>query len=175
MRFISSVPSGLNHYIMSYGIIDDGRHATQGLGWAAEHTASLGQDLADIPVELGLDPAVEFRVVVEGQRRTFKASVRQEIYQIAREAIVNACRHSRAENIEIELTYLSAQLCVSVRDDGCGINVQGIRGEGPGRRGLWAMRERAEKLGATLRILSGVGRGTEIELHVPGRVAFAQS
>jgi len=36
------------------------------------------------------------------------------------------------------------------------------------------MRERAERIGSRLRLWSGVSRGTEVELRVPGRVAFEQ-
>ena len=34
------------------------------------------------------------------------------------------------------------------------------------------MRERAEKIGAHLRVFSGASAGTEVELSVPGHVAF---
>jgi hypothetical protein len=34
------------------------------------------------------------------------------------------------------------------------------------------MRERAKRIDAQLRVWSGVGTGTEVELSVPGRIAF---
>ena len=34
------------------------------------------------------------------------------------------------------------------------------------------MREKAEKIGAHLRVFSGASAGTEVELSVPGHVAF---
>ena len=44
-----------------------------------------------------------------------------------------------------------------------------------GREGHWGlsgMRERAERIGARLRVLSRLAAGTEMELSVPGRIAF---
>jgi hypothetical protein len=37
------------------------------------------------------------------------------------------------------------------------------------------MRERSEKIGAELKVLSAVGAGTEIDLIVPGSAAFESS
>ncbi|HWY71977.1 MAG TPA: hypothetical protein VNX88_25140 [Terriglobales bacterium] len=47
-----------------------------------------------------------------------------------------------------------------------------------GRDGHWGlpgMRERAEKIGARLKVLSRPAGGTEVELKVPGHVAFGIS
>jgi hypothetical protein len=37
---------------------------------------------------------------------------------------------------------------------------------------LQGMRERAQRIGAKLRVLSRVGGGTEVELSVPGQIAY---
>jgi len=44
-----------------------------------------------------------------------------------------------------------------------------------GREGHWGlsgMRERAEEIGGKLRVLSRGGAGTEVELTIPGHIAF---
>ena len=44
-----------------------------------------------------------------------------------------------------------------------------------GREGHWGlsgMRERADRIGARLQVFSSASAGTELELSVPGRVAF---
>jgi hypothetical protein len=41
-----------------------------------------------------------------------------------------------------------------------------------GHWGLSGMRERAERIGAKLKVLSGASAGTEIVLSVPGHIAF---
>ena len=66
--------------------------------------------------------AVDFRVIVEGQKTPLRPLLRDEVYSIGREALINAFRHARAKNIVMECTYSSRRFLISVRDDGCGID-----------------------------------------------------
>jgi len=156
-------------------VLEQGRLAVQGLRAPDERSGSLGEALAGVPTELGLPSAVGFRVVVEGRRRKLKASPRDEIYHIGREAIVNAYRHSRAKDIETAIEYRPGELRIAVRDNGCGIDPERLRWGRSGHWGLPGMRERAERIGARLRILSRAALGTEVELCVPGRIAFERN
>jgi nitrate/nitrite-specific signal transduction histidine kinase len=85
---------------------------------------------------------------------------------------VNAFRHSRANKIEVEVDYSASNLRILVRDNGCGIDPQVLRAGRDGHWGLPGMRERAEKVGAKLRLWSRAAAGTEVELTVPGQIAF---
>ena len=154
-------------------VLEEGRLAVQGLRTPAE-LRSLGQAFAGVPTELGLPPTIGFRVVVEGQQRELSAPLRSEVYRIGREAIFNAYRHSRAKDVEAEIEYRPAGLRIAVRDNGCGIDPDALKWGREGHWGLQGMRERAERIGGRLRILSRVALGTEVELCVPGRIAFAQ-
>ena len=157
-------------------VVEQGRFAVQGLRSPDNHILSLGQAFASVPTELGLTSAGSgFRVVVEGKQRALKTPLRDEVYRIGCEAIFNAYRHSRAKEIETQIQYRPAGLRVAVRDNGCGIDPRELRWEPKGHWGLRGMRERAERIGARLRILSRVALGTEVELYVPDRVAFEQS
>src|SRR5262249_17332680 len=113
-----------------------------------------------------------FRAVVEGASVPLRPTIRDEIYRIGREALTNAFRHSGASHIDLYLEYTTNHLRVLVADNGCGINPQMLEFGGWGQWGLPGMRERAEKIGGKFRILSRPGGGTEIELCVPGHVAF---
>jgi len=154
-------------------VLEEGRRAVQGLRSSPEHYPSLGHALAGVPNDLGLSLGSGFRVVVEGRQRELKAGLLDELYRIGREAIINAHRHSRANQIEAEIEYRSSELRIAVRDNGCGIDPQALRRSG--HWGLQGMRERAERIGARLRILSRVALGTEVELCVPSRIAFKQN
>jgi signal transduction histidine kinase len=156
------------------GVLEQGRLAVQGLRSPSEHLPSLGQAFAGVPTELGLPSAVGFRVVVEGRERVLSALPRKEVYRIGREAIVNAYRHSQAKHIETAIEYRSSELRISVRDNGRGIDPRELKWGRSGHWGLQGMRERAEYIGARLRVLSRVALGTEVELCVPGRIAFEQ-
>src|SRR5262249_4080787 len=113
---------------------------------------------------------VDCRGTVEGLPRPVHPGVRDEIYRIGREALVNAFRHARANHIEVVLEYGPKHLRILVRDDGCGIDPQVLRSRREGNCWLSGMRERAEEIGARLKVWSGVG--TEVELFIPGDIAF---
>jgi len=155
-------------------VLEAGRLTVQGLRSPQEYAASLGQALAGVPAELGLPPD-KFRVVVEGRQRELKSGLGGEIYHIGREAIVNAYRHSGAEDIQTQIEYRPGELRIAVRDNGCGISPQQLQWGRSGHWGLQGMRERAERIGARLRVLSRIALGTEVELCIPGRLAFKQS
>ena len=87
---------------------------------------------------------------------------------------MNAFRHSAAQRIELELEYASSGLRMLVRDNGQGIDADVLRTGSDGHWGLSGMRERADRIGARFKVWSSSGAGTEIELSVPARVAFAQ-
>src|SRR5258707_321635 len=69
---------------------------------------------------------------------------------------------------------LSALRCsrMVVRDDGCGIDPRVLRAGREGHWGLQGMRERAERVGAKLRVWSRTAAGTEVALSVPNSIAF---
>lgn len=153
-------------------VIDQSRCVLEGLRSPGTQLKSLAEAFARVPNDLGFQACADFRVVVLGKERQLKTAPLDEVYRIGCEAIVNACRHSRARKIEAEVEYRRSELRVAVRDNGCGIAPQDLVGGRKGHCGLRGMRERAERIGARLQLLSGVARGTEIELSVPGRVVF---
>jgi signal transduction histidine kinase len=153
-------------------VLDRGRSAVEALRSPGARATSLGEALADVPNDLDSLPAARFRVIVLGKDRELTAGVDAEVYRIGREAIVNAFRHSRADEIETEIEYGPTELRISVRDNGCGIEPRDLE-RGREHRGLHGMRERAERIGGRLRLLSRVALGTEVELRVPARVAFS--
>jgi len=153
-------------------VIEEGRNAVRGLRSADDESYDLGQTLSRVAKELLIPPGVDFRVVMEGMPRTLHPVIRDEVYRIGRESLVNAFRHSRASKIEVEIEYSSNNLRLLVRDNGSGIDPQVLRAGREGHWGLPGMRERAEKVGAKLRVWSRAAAGTEVELTVPGHVAF---
>jgi ligand-binding sensor domain-containing protein len=153
-------------------VIDEGRNAIRGLRISPGDSRDLELAFSRIPQELASPTSIDLRVIVEGMARPLWPMIRDEIYLVGREALVNAFRHSRASQIEAELDYAAHSFRVVVRDNGCGIEPQALAAGCDGHWGLSGMRERAERMGARLKILSRAGAGTEIELLVPGSIAF---
>jgi len=120
--------------------------------------------------------AVEYRVLLEGSSRSLHPLLRDDLYRILREAVGNAFHHARAKRIEVEIRYDVKMLRVRVRDDGIGMDTQVLaEGKRGGHWGLPGMRERATSIGAQLNVWSEIGAGTEIEVKVPGVIAYANA
>jgi len=153
-------------------VIDEGRNAVRGLRLPYQECEDLEQAVAGIQQDLGVAPGTGFRVVAEGVARPLRPDIREEVYRIGREALVNAFRHSNASNVEVELEYAPGYLRLLVRDNGKGIDPEVVRVGRDGHWGLSGMRERAERIGARFRVLSSASAGTEIELSVPGHIAY---
>jgi signal transduction histidine kinase/ligand-binding sensor domain-containing protein len=159
-------------------VIDEGRNAVRGLRLSHSASLDLEQAFASLQQELNMGNTkaanVKFLVIAEGQPRRLHPLFRDEVYRIGREAVTNAFRHARATHIDLELKYSSSQFRLAVRDDGCGIDPDILQTGRDGHWGLSGMRERAERIGARLKLFSSPSAGTEVELSVPGRVAFQE-
>jgi signal transduction histidine kinase/ligand-binding sensor domain-containing protein len=159
--------------------IGEGRDAVENLRSTFFEDQDLATSLSVLGTELGagIDPLSkpQYRLVVEGRRRELTAVVRDEAYRIAREAVCNAYQHAKAGHIETEVAFGDIDLTIRVRDDGIGVDERILaRGQRPGHWGLPGMRERSEGLGGHLHVWSEQNAGTEVELRIPARVAYAQ-
>ena len=102
--------------------------------------------------------------------------IASEIFLIAREALLNACKHAQAAHIEIRLSFLAGEFRVSCTDDGHGFERSRLEPSiGNVRFGLKGMEERALSLGAQLLILSGPSRGTQVTFALPAARAYRRS
>jgi signal transduction histidine kinase len=159
--------------------IGEGRNAVRRLHTSSIDHRDIAASLGALGTELaaGIDPRSRphYRVIVEGRPCELAVVVRDDAYRIAREAVRNAYDHAEARRIETEVIFGRADLTIRVRDDGIGVDPQILAcGQRAGHWGLPGMRERSESFGGRLHIRSVSKEGTEVELRVPARVAYAQ-
>jgi signal transduction histidine kinase len=150
---------------------EEGQAALNSLRTATTQTNDLAEALRRATAD-GLIPrsmAVTFSVV--GDAREMHPIVRDEIYRIGYEAIRNACAHSGASRLEVELRY-ARDLTLRVDDNGTGIDPAIADRGKDGHFGLQGMRERAARIGGKLTLRSSSRSGTEIRLMVPGGIIF---
>lgn len=153
--------------------VEDLRYSSAGDNDIVQALTALGEELAH-PNQNGETTAL--RVLVEGKPRELDPILRDEIYRIAREALRNAFQHAHAHTVEAEVTYGDSEFLLRVRDDGTGIDPQVFEeGRRAGHWGLPGMHERARGFGGELQVWSEYGAGTEIELTVPGPLAYGAS
>jgi PAS domain S-box-containing protein len=89
---------------------------------------------------------------------------KEAVYRIAQEALHNVVKHASANRVEIKMECHPEQITLDVSDDGVGFDA---RKDFPGHLGLHSMRERASRLGGTLRVQTASGRGTRIWARIP--------
>jgi signal transduction histidine kinase/ligand-binding sensor domain-containing protein len=154
-------------------VLDEGRDTVRGLRSAQDDPGDLAEAFARVPAQVGTKSPTALRVIVEGAPQTLRPAIRDEVFRIGREAVVNALCHAKAKRMEVELEYGGRGLRVHVRDDGAGIDPEVLRSGREGHFGLSGMRERAERVGGRLTVWSAPGTGTEVDLLVPSGLAYA--
>ena len=107
---------------------------------------------------------IAITVSVEGTTTRFKRYAERQIFSIAKEAMTNACKHAKAEHIDVRLKYTDDQFLLLVTDDGIGFK------DNPhyksGHFGLLGMKERANRINGKLLINDAEHAGVQIELLV---------
>lgn len=149
----------------------EGRAALNSLRTSTIETNDLAAGLRRAAEECLIDRCMAVRFSVAGGPRDMHPIARDEIYRIGYEAIRNACEHSSASHLEVSLSY-AQDLTLRVRDDGIGIEPAVVSEGKEGHFGLRGMRERAERIGSKLTLVSSPNGGTEVTLVVPGGVIF---
>jgi len=154
--------------------VAEGRDAIQGMRLSTVLKNDLAQAVAVAGDELAAQGSVNFRVRVQGTSRDLHPILRDEVYRLALEAMRNAFHHAEAQAIEVEILY-EESLQVRIRDNGKGMDPAIINHGRSGHYGLRGMQERATKIGGKLNVRSAPGAGTEIELSIPGTIAYGTS
>ncbi len=126
--------------------VGDGEPMTAALKRISERV----QLTTSVPIEFTMDELPRVGDVVE-----------REIVGIAQEALTNAVRHARARRITLRASAVRAiGIRLSVADDGRGF----ARDRHASGFGMIGMQERAERIGASLTIVTAPRSGTEIVL-----------
>jgi signal transduction histidine kinase len=88
-----------------------------------------------------------------------------ELLQLVREALSNAARHARARHLDLSFRREADGPTLVITDDGVGFDPSGH--VAAGHHGLANMTDRAEAIGATMRVDSAKGKGTRIIVALP--------
>ncbi|MFJ4834109.1 GAF domain-containing sensor histidine kinase [Streptomyces sp. NPDC088747] len=115
-----------------------------------------------------LDRAHTARVTFSGCGvRALPAAQEEAVLRVAQEALHNALRHSGAVQVDVTLERHGQGAVLRVTDDGSGFEPTATRRAGR-HLGLVSMRDRSSGVGGTLTVESEPGKGTTIEMEVPG-------
>jgi signal transduction histidine kinase len=149
----------------------EGRAALNSLRSSTTETNDLLEALQRAAESAMIPSSMSVTCSTSGETREMHPIVRDEIYRIGYQAILNAAAHSGASRLSIELEY-TQNLMLRIEDNGSGIEPEIVELGKPGHFGLQGMRERAARIEGRLKISSAKGAGTIVSLLVPGGIAF---
>lgn len=107
---------------------------------------------------------VKSTLTVEGSE-DINYSTKVELYQIGQETLNNILKHAHAGHVLVNLSFQPTETTLEVVDDGIGFDPN--EAASSGGLGLAGIYERAQRLGADLKIESNPGAGTRVYLRIP--------
>ncbi len=134
---------------------------TDGLVDALQQRLDAVEKRANVEARLLVEEMVELPVMVE-----------EGLYRIAQEALNNILKHAAATSVTVRLKANSEQAELEVSDNGRAFDPANLANGGG--LGLTSMRERAERLGGSLTIISQPGEGTQVIARVPMRRSWSK-
>jgi len=138
------------------------------VGLGPEAGAGLGGAIEAMARELFVGSTTELTLDLPGAKAVdvgLSPEAAHELVQIAREALSNVARHSRASRARLELRLDHGQAELLVEDDGEGFDTR--QRFGSGHFGLANLRDRAAAVAGTLTIDSEPGKGARIIVRLP--------
>ena len=150
---------------------EEGRAALNSLRTSTTEVNDLADAFRRALEECRIHSSMEVSLPVSGQIQEMHPIVRDEVYRIGYEAIRNACVHSQATQLRVELSY-AQDLSLRIRDNGTGIDPDIVHRGKQGHFGLQSMRERAARIMGKFSVESSAGSGTAITLTVPGGIIY---
>lgn len=145
--------------------IDEARQAV----WDLRHKDDSVPDIDRAIAAIAEDTAREFGIVVHCSKEARVFDVpgppARELLMVAREAIYNAALHGHPRRIDVALTFTRDTIAVAVSDDGVGFDPASLKPDDL-HYGIAGMRERIERMGGQLNIVSRLQQGAIVRFTV---------
>jgi signal transduction histidine kinase len=146
---------------------EEARRSVYNLRTYALERGNLPAALSEMVTQLKLGWTGHMAVNVLGTPRPLPGPIEGHLLRIGQEAATNAIKHAAAREIRLEIEFEKDCARLAIIDDGCGFDPQYATLTEAGHFGFLGMRERAEKIGGQLAIVSAPGAGTRIQVTVP--------
>ncbi|UCZ52114.1 sensor histidine kinase [Bacillus shivajii] len=130
---------------------------------AALKGKSLYEGIKELLLELKEKVPIQINEKIEDL--SLAKGVEDHLFRVLQESLSNTLRHAKANHLEVLLIERDNYIILRITDDGIGFNVEETTGSSS--YGLDNMKERAEEIGGTLKIVSLKNEGTRLEVKVP--------
>lgn len=142
------------------------RRLSQDLRPAALDRLGLVSALESLSSDITKYWGIQIKVNVLNEIKRLSPDKELAIFRIVQEALRNVWRHSKATEAELTIESDGNIIKITVKDNGKGFEVPKdmIALPGTGKLGMAGMHERAQLIGARLKIESEVGVGTQVSV-----------
>jgi PAS domain S-box-containing protein len=105
----------------------------------------------------------------DNHKKTLDSNVRALLFRNVRELLTNVIKHSRAQNVRVQIISEGSCLKITVEDDGVGFNpdADNTKQKAAEGFGLFSIQERMADLGGSFDIQSHPGKGCRMTLISP--------
>ena len=153
------------------------------IGTIMQSVRSIINDLRPAVLDLGLHAAIEWQLGQFQQRTGIQCvllsssrevdltdSCATSLFRILQESLTNIRRHSMATRMEVELNAVDGSVLMTVTDNGDGSTSLMENTKNNNVFGLLGMKERINRLGGKINIITAPGRGFKVAVSIPTRV-----
>jgi PAS domain S-box-containing protein len=117
--------------------------------------------------QYGLDVSIHSN----GVSSRFEDSLRILLFRAVREALFNIVKHAQTLHASVTLEEADGTIHITVSDDGVGFDSKSVDNQKDGKGGITNLQHRLNLLGCRLHVQSQAGRGTQVMIEVPSKLA----
>ncbi|MFD1432005.1 sensor histidine kinase [Lacticaseibacillus yichunensis] len=149
------------------GVINEAQAEMRALLLHLRPTTLEGKSLKQGIIALLQELQTKIRIQIKWELADVHLSAASEdnLFRIVQELLSNTLRHAKAKTLEVYLKDLDTSVVLRVVDDGVGFDP--ATENTTGSYGLSNIKERAESLGGTAKVISFPDQGTSVEVRVP--------
>jgi len=148
-----------------YRIVGDIRRISHELHPAMLSQLGLEAALRDSLREVATAHPLEIGFQAENLSRNLPEDVSLCLYRVTQESVQNVIKHSAATSAQVTIKAEHGKIHLSVSDNGHGFDREAARGKDS--LGLISIDERVRAVKGEAKVISAVGAGTKIEVHIP--------
>ncbi|MCA6218473.1 cache domain-containing protein [Ideonella sp. B7] len=130
-------------------------------------TLGLPAALAWLGHEFGEHGPAQVRLQLDEPEPALPDEAGTVLFRVAQEALANIGKHAQARRVSLTLDAQAGGVCLEIRDDGRGFDLDAVQQDPRRGIGLRNMRERLESIDGTLTLRSAPGQGTTLWARVP--------